>query len=228
MPIRAVAFDLDETLAVVARDREAILDDATAAVDAPGLTREAYLDAHGRDHAHETRAPIFAELLSGAGGDEAPGSAEADPAALASAYRERIAEALAPVPGAADLVADLRERYRVGLLTNGPARAQRDKLAELGWADRFDAVVVTGELGVGKPDERAFRAVCDRLDARPAETAYVGDQVEADVGGAAAAGLAVVQVCRDGGPAPDPRADAHVDRADLAERLPGVLADLDG
>ncbi|WP_135821143.1 HAD family hydrolase [Halostella litorea] len=219
MTLRAVVFDLDYTLAVPDRDRETLLREAAAAADAPPLSRAAYLDAHRRNLTGETREPIFAELLDGA-------DTSADPAELAAEYRRTIAAALEPVPGAADLVRDLRERYRVGLLTNGPVRAQRDKLATLGWEGLFDAVVVTGDLAAGKPDVRAFDAALDRLGVAPAEAAYVGDEVEADVRGASEAGLAVVQVVWPDGPDPDPRADAHVDRAELAAELPGILAAL--
>jgi len=218
MPL-AVGFDLDYTLAVPARDRAAILSDATAAAGAPDISRQAYLRAHRRSHAHETREPIFADLLAVRG--------DVDPGAVATAYREAIADALAPVPGVEALVGRLREDYRVGLLTNGPVVAQRDKLETLGWTDLFDAVVVTGELAAGKPDEAAFRALCDALGSPPAETVYVGDEIEADVHGASAAGLRVVQVVYPDGPAPDPQAHAHVDRARLAETLPDVLASLD-
>ncbi len=215
----AVAFDLDYTLAVPARSRAAILADATDAVDAPDIPRDAYLRAHRRSHEHETREPIFASLL-----DER--DADVDSAALAAAYRERIAAALRPVPGAAGLVRRLRRDHPVGLLTNGPVVAQRDKLRELGWTELFDAVVVTGDLDAGKPDSGAFHTICGALDAAPEETAYVGDEVEADVRGATTAGLAAVQVVYDGGPDPDPRADAHVRRGRLAADLPGVFADL--
>ncbi|WP_121822499.1 HAD family hydrolase [Halostella salina] len=216
MALRAVVFDLDYTLAVPARDRETLLREAAAAADAPELSRNAYLDAHRRNLTGETREPIFRELL-------AEHDTDADPADLAAEYRRTIAAALEPVSGAAGLVRDLRERYRVGLLTNGPVRAQRDKLATLGWEDLFDAVVISGDLPAGKPDRRAFEAALGALDVAPAEAAYVGDEVEADVGGASDAGLAVVQVVWPDGPDPDPRADAHVDRAELAAALPGVL-----
>jgi len=216
MALRAVAFDLDYTLAVPARDRATLLHEAATAVGAPELSRAAYLDAHRRNLTGETREPIFAELL-------AAHDSDADPAALAAEYRQTIAAALEPVPGAAGLVRALRERYRVGLLTNGPVRAQRDKLATLGWTELFDAVVVSGDLPAGKPDSRAFAAVLDRLDVEPHEAAYVGDEVEADVRGASEAGLHAVQVVWPEGPDPDPRADAHVDRAELAAVLPGVL-----
>jgi putative hydrolase of the HAD superfamily len=151
---------------------------------------------------------------------------DADPAAVATAYREHIADALVPVPGVEAFLADLREDYTVGLLTNGPRVAQRDKLATLDWEDAFDATLVTGELPAGKPDAAAFEALLDALGTDPAETAYVGDDVDADVGGAADAGLVPIQVVFEGGPAPDERAAAHVEREALVERLPPVLASL--
>ncbi|WP_440010241.1 HAD family hydrolase [Halomicrococcus sp. SG-WS-1] len=211
----AVAFDLDSTLAVTERPRDRLLDEATDAADAPALAREDYLDAHSRHLVSETREPIFDDLLSG--DDDVTAEDVAD------AYREAILDALEPVPGAAGMLADLRERYRVGLLTNGPVVAQRGKIAELGWEDSFDVAVVTGELDAGKPDERAFAAVLDALDVDPSEAVYVGDHPDHDVRGAKAAGMYVVQVVFDGGPDPHPAADAHVEREDLPERLPELL-----
>lgn len=220
MSITAVVFDLDFTLAVTETDRQTLLDRATAAVDAPPLTREEYLAAHGRHLTSEDREPIFAGLL-------AEHDSEVDPADLAAAYRDAIAESLAPVDDAEALLADLRGRYRLGLLTNGPLAAQRSKLDELGWANFFDAVVITGDLDAGKPDERAFRAVLDELGVEPAEAVYVGDDVEKDVQGAKQAGLYAVQVRFEGGPDRDPAADAYVERERLREDFPAVLESLD-
>ncbi|MFB6165642.1 MAG: HAD family hydrolase [Haloarculaceae archaeon] len=213
----AVAFDLDETLAVTVRDRQTLLDVAADRAEAPGIDRAAYLEAHGDVAATDTREPIFDALLTG--------EADVDPAELATAYRRAIEDDLEPLAGAADLVTDLRERTRVGLLTDGPVAAQRGKLRELGWEDLFDAVVITGELPAGKPDERAFRAICDALDAAPADTVYVGDRPDVDVEGAAAAGLGTVQVLYDGGPPPTPAADATIERSRLVAALPALLAD---
>lgn len=218
MGITAVAFDLDYTLAVPTRDRATLLTEATRAADAPEITREEYLEAHRAEHAHETRAPIFDRLLDGDDG------AHDD---LAEAYREAIADALAPVEGAEKLIRGLRRDYRVGLLTNGPVRAQRDKLETLGWDGLFDAVVITGSLEAGKPDAVAFETILEALDAAPEEAVYVGDEVIADVRGASHAGLRVIQVRYPGGPDPNPLADAHVDRESLREDLPAILRELD-
>jgi len=238
MDLRAVAFDLDDTLATVARDRAAILRDALAAAGAgdADLGRGDYLAAHGAHAGADTREPLFETLLA---------DHDAEPAVAARTYREATAAAIEPVPGVDGLLARLGERCRVGLLTDGPRRAQRDKLAALGWADDsgdagdagradpavgapsgpFDAVVVTGELGTRKPDPAAFAALLDGLGVGAGEAAYVGDHPDRDVGGAADAGLRAVQVLGPGETA-DPRADAAVERASLAAALPGVLASL--
>lgn len=221
--IRAVGFDLDETLAVPERDRSELLAEAVRAVGAEdalaGLTREAYLRAHREHSGGDTREPVFAALVE----EYADNEAAVDPARLAAAYRRTVEEALVPVEGAADLVRTLRASYRVGLLTDGPLRTQRGKLERLGWTELFDAVVVTGGLPAPKPDPRTFRGLLDALEADPGEAAFVGDHPEADVAGAAGAGLYAVQVRYPGGPDPHPDADATVERDELVERLPGLL-----
>jgi putative hydrolase of the HAD superfamily len=217
--ITAVGFDLDETLAVPARDRETILDDAVEAVGGPPLTREGYLDVHGRHLTSDTREPIFAALLDGRDADVAPER-------LAAAYRQEIAAALAPVSGIEAFVRRLRGEYRVGLLTNGPTRAQRDKLTTLGWTNLFDVALVTGDLDAGKPNAPAFEALLDALGSDPETTAYVGDDVDADIAGAADAGLVPIQVVFDGGPTRSPRAAAHIPRDRLVADLPDLLDEL--
>ena len=207
MAIRAVVFDLDYTLAVPERDRQTLLDEATDAAGARSIDRQEYLEAHGADLASETRAPIFDALIE-----------ESDPVELASAYRRVVEDTLVPVAGVESLLGDLRESYGVGLLTDGPTRAQWGKLKTLGWTDSFDAVVVTGALPAGKPDPRAFEEILDALGVAPGETVFVGDHPEADVRGAATAGMVAVQVL-DGRHGRVPEADAAVDRETLAGDL---------
>lgn len=223
MPPAAVGFDLDDTLCVPERDRESLLAAAVTDADAPPLdewtSRGAYQAAHGSNLTSDTRTPVFEAMLDGT-------EVEADPAALAAAYRERVNESLQPLDGVESLIGGLRERYRVGLLTNGPSRAQRSKLETLRLTDAFDAVFVSGELAAGKPDRRAFEALLDGLGVDPGELVYVGDSVEADIGGATAAGCLAVQVLHDSGPGPDARAAAHVDYEVLVDELPGVIEQL--
>ncbi|WP_299236857.1 HAD family hydrolase [Natronomonas sp.] len=207
----AVVFDLDDTLAVTDRDRETLL---SVAADRAGIAlsfdRSAYREAHREHSGTESRRPVFEALV----GEDAP--------ALTRAYREAIGEALRPVDGAERLVATLRERYRVGLLTDGPGRTQRDKLERLGWTDAFDAVLITGAIGAPKPDGEGFARIAAELGVDPGRAAYVGDDPKRDIAGAAGAGFAPVQVRYPGGPAAHPAAEATVPRDDIG-RLPGLL-----
>jgi putative hydrolase of the HAD superfamily len=217
MPPRAVVFDLDYTLAVTARDRQVLLDEATDRVGVRAIDRDEYLDTHDETDADETRAPIFDRLLD---------DPDADPEAMATAYREAIADALEPVPGAEGLLRSLGAEYRLGLLTDGPERAQATKIDDLGWRELFDAVVITGLLPAGKPDPRTFERICADLDVEPEDAVYVGDRPGTDVAGATAVGMRAIQVTFPGGPEVNPDAVATIPRDELVARLPDVLAAL--
>jgi putative hydrolase of the HAD superfamily len=215
MDTAAVAFDLDDTLAVTRVDRATLLAEALRDVGAPQRSREAYLQAHAENLTARSREPVFERLFE---------NENVDAAAVAAAYRDRVNAALEPVSGVEGMLVDLRERYRLGLLTNGPVVAQRSKLAALGWTDAFDAALVTGELTAGKPEPAAFESLLAELGADASETVFVGNDVTADVGGAVAAGIDAVQVCYPGGPPRDPDAFAHIERDELAVELPRILA----
>lgn len=96
-------------------------------------------------------------------------------------------------------LAQLRERdLLLGLITNNESVHQRDKLARVGLADRFDAVVISGEFGTAKPDAAIFRHACDLLGVPPGEAVHVGDNLVVDALGAQAAGLRGVWLDRRG------------------------------
>ena len=222
MSIRGVAFDLDYTLAVPNRDRETLLTEAVEQTGAPPISRGDCLEAHRHHLTTESRTPIFAELLTAADGTAQTTDAET----LATAYREAVTNSLVPIPGAESLLETLSAEYRLGLLTNGPVRAQRSKIEFLGWEHFFDTTLVTGELSAGKPDAAAFRALLDGLGTTPEETVYIGDTPFDDIEGATEAGIYAIQVLFEGGPERDPRADATIQRDRMAAELPGLLAAL--
>ena len=105
-----------------------------------------------------------------------------------------------------------------------PARLVRRELAELGVADRVDAIVLSGELGARKPDPAPFRRALDDLGVEPAAALFVGDRLVDDIEGAAAVGMATVQALwfrADTGVAtvePDFRAFTPVDVLGVARR----------
>jgi putative hydrolase of the HAD superfamily len=92
----------------------------------------------------------------------------------------------------------LRESgYRLALLTNGPAEMQRDKLARFPIGGYFEAVVIEGEFGAGKPDPAVFHHALGVTGAAPHEAWHVGDNLYADIGGAHGVGAEGVWIHRD-------------------------------
>lgn len=88
----------------------------------------------------------------------------------------------------------LRARgVRMAILSNGWNPLQTRKARRAG----FDGTVLaSAEIGVQKPDPRAFAALTARL--QTAQTWYVGDDARIDVEGARAAGLRAVWLDADG------------------------------
>ncbi len=114
---------------------------------------------------------------------------------LAHAYATRRDELMQPFPGAIETLEWLRRRgMRSALLTNGAAQAQRAKLERFGLARYFDCIVIEGELGAGKPEERVYRHALERLETQPDEAWMVGDNLEWDVAAPQRLGLAGVWV----------------------------------
>ncbi len=87
---------------------------------------------------------------------------------------------------------------KLGVITNGEGEAQRAKLAAIGLTERFPLVVASGEVGVAKPDAEIFARACELLGVRAAQAAHVGDRLDLDAQGAAAAGLRGIWLDRAG------------------------------
>ena len=77
---------------------------------------------------------------------------------------------------------------------------------------RFSVIESSESLRVYKPNQAAFRGLCERFGCVPQEVLYVGDSPETDVAGAASAGLRTAWLRRDGReyPADQPSPDIEV------------------
>jgi HAD superfamily hydrolase (TIGR01662 family) len=128
------------------------------------------------------------------------------------------------------LLEELRGRYRLGIVSNGLGWEQRQKIGPVGLDRYIEAVAISEELGVRKPEPGIFEHVLTALGIRPGEAIHVGDDVGADVAGAHAAGLAAgIWVNRDGGTLaerqPRGRGPAPFAVSDLAT-LPALIEEL--
>jgi FMN phosphatase YigB (HAD superfamily) len=128
------------------------------------------------------------------------------------------------------LLAALRARLPLGVCSNfTDAGTALSILDEAGLAPHLDAVAISDSVGWRKPRAEIFEAVLDALGVAPAELLHVGDNLDADVAGAAALGIRTAWLTRRvrdpaaararyAGPPPD------YELSDLAE-LPALLAD---
>lgn len=118
---------------------------------------------------------------------------------IGDAYGHRRDIGMEPLPDAIDTVRWLRDSgRRLALLTNGAAAAQRRKIVRFELTDLFDAILVEGEVGFGKPDERVYERALSALDVKPSDAWMVGDNLEWDVAAPQRLGLAGIWIDRRG------------------------------
>jgi len=103
------------------------------------------------------------------------------------------------VPGVLDA---LGERGVARIVVSNWDVSLHDVLERTQLRPRLDGVVTSAEFGAAKPDPAIFAHALALAGARPAEAVHAGDDLEADVAGARAAGIAAVLVARDGAEAP--------------------------
>jgi len=208
--VRAIFFDLDGTLVALPDDfgelfEEALSDHGVRAdAERHEYFTEAFFDHLGSCHPDPYRAAM--------GDLREEFALDASAEKLAESYAEREAAATELRPGARDALDALAGGecpVALGVLTNGGARGQRRKLAVHGLADYFEAVVVSAEVGAGKPDSEIFAAARDAIPAD--EYVFVADDLDRDVRPAQRAGFTGVYVGEHTG-------ERETESADDAER----------
>lgn len=192
--IRAVAFDLDNTLydhALFVRGAHA--DVAAVAAAVAGVDPDLFFARiHGDWQRLTSRAnTIFADALRDFG-VAIPGLEDR----LVAAYREH-RPTLELYPGVRAGLIRLRQAgLPLGLLTDGQVAVQTRKLAALGLTGFFDPLLITGALGVAfyKPHPAGFQRLIELLGTPPASVLYVGDNPLVDFAPAKALGMGTIRV----------------------------------
>jgi putative hydrolase of the HAD superfamily len=131
-------------------------------------------------------------------------------------------ESLRQLAQSAELLARLRQRYRIGIVSNfyGNLHAVCD---EAGLTPSIGVAVDSTLVGCKKPDPRIFQAALDALKAAPSETVFVGDSLRRDMAGARAMGMRHVwlraESAANGGGEPCCSEDAVIARLSELPRL---------
>jgi len=123
-------------------------------------------------------------------------------------------------PDAEPCLEALRGGAQIAILSNGNQEQQERKVSQTGLGRYVDVVLTSDQLGVSKPDPRAFELACVRLGVPARAAVYIGDQLEVDALAATAAGLRGIWLNRNGGAVP-PGVEAVGSLTDL----PSLLVD---
>ena len=126
----------------------------------------------------------------------------------------------APYPEVPGALATLRAAGWALVVVSNWDVSLDEVLVETGLRERVDGVVASVAVGAPKPARAAFDRGLELAGAAPGAAWHVGDDLEADVGGARAAGLRPVLVDRDGDRRV-PRGGVPVVRA--LDELPGLV-----
>ena len=124
-----------------------------------------------------------------------------------------------PFPEVVDVLKAARARGIGLVVVSNWDVSLHDALAETGLAPLLDGALTSAEVGSAKPGGEIFARALALAGVSAAEALHVGDDVEADVGGARAAGIDVRLVVRDGAAAPPGVATVRSLR-----ELPGIAA----
>ncbi|MFC4602496.1 HAD-IA family hydrolase [Rhodococcus kronopolitis] len=94
--------------------------------------------------------------------------------------------------GLGEILAQVRRRgVRTAVLSNDPGGPGADWLRELGAGRLVDEVLLSGDVGLEKPDPRIYRLAAERLGLATADCVFV-DDLPVNVRGAVAAGMVAV------------------------------------
>jgi len=103
-------------------------------------------------------------------------------AAGVAAYRETSSAYLKPYADTFPTLLKLREAgYKIGVVSEGRAVKQWQKLIQLGIQHLFDCVITSEEIGAATMKPELFKSVLKEFKVRPEETIFVGNKLETDI-----------------------------------------------
>jgi len=95
------------------------------------------------------------------------------------------------------LLRTLHGKYKIGIISNFAIPECVDKLLKTHGLDKlFDSIVVSGAVNKRKPSPEVFERTLKALGVSASETVFVGDTLDADIEGAKAVGMKAVYIER--------------------------------
>lgn len=152
--------------------------------------------AHGERHAEFNATAIFEQLVA----QHATDFTRALPAEklrqlpllLAETHRAATRFRLQLYPGVEETIWQLKPHYRLAIVSDGQTAYALPELHAVGMDTHFNPIIVSGDFGYRKPDERLFTSALTAMHMTPAEVLFVGNDMYRDVHGARKLGIKTV------------------------------------
>lgn len=225
--IKAAVFDLDHTLFDRYATIEKVIPELRKKVNTPeNITDEYFCEQlcfADRQFVHHGWEEIHAYLIKRGIVPET---------VLYEDYKEAVLSCFkgtaVPFDFSINVLSEIRKLgVKTGLITNGRHEVQASKLKLLGLENSFDDIVISGDYGFSKPDERIFRAAAKNLGVEMSEMMYVGDHPQCDVDGSRRAGCTPVWV-KTTGTWIFPEIEKPELQVETVKEIPAILERLNG
>jgi len=179
--IKAILFDLDNTLIDFMKMKQKSCEAAIDAMISAGLKAEKektlkvlfkLYDKYGIEHQH-----IFEKLLKKITG-------KVDYRIIAHgiiAYRKLKETQLILYPGAMQTLIELKKKHKLGIITDAPRMNAWNRLVALRIDEFFDVVVTAADVRKQKTSLAPFRAALKKLKVKPEEALMIGDRIKRDI-----------------------------------------------
>ena len=218
MDIRAVAFDVNGTLVRILADddEDRIFRAAAHFLTYQGIDlhrqelREIYfqlmkeqLRASPEQYPEFDAVGIWRSVIEAHGTDFTralpAGKLQQMPLFLAEMGRGISRRQLGLYPYVYEMLDVLRAHYPLAIVTDAQSMYARGELHKVGLLSYFDPIVISGDYGYRKPDQRLFQYALDRMGVAAGNALYVGNDMYRDIYGAREAGLTTVMFDSDQG-----------------------------
>lgn len=211
MIVKGIAFDINGTLTDILTDEwhddvyrviSNLLSYQGILLD-PNIVKDLYFQimkeqrtAYGERYAEFDAIGIFREIITQHSTDFTRGLPTEKiyqlPRLLAETFRAASRFRLQLFPGVEDTIRKLHPKYPLAIISDGQTAYAIPELNAAGLSGYFDPVIISGDVGYRKPDQRLFTAALTAMGMEPSEVLYVGNDMYRDVYGAQRLGMKTV------------------------------------
>lgn len=212
MEIKGILFDINGTLIDIRTDEggDDLYRTMSNILSYQGITpgrrrlKELYYEImheqrekSGERHPEFDAVGIFREIIARLATDRTRSLPAAKmkqlPLFMAEAYRAASRHQLRLYHGVRETLDQVREKYRLGIVSDGQTAYAVPELSIVGLAEYFNPIIVSGDFGYRKPDSRLFETALKKMKLKASEALFVGNDIYHDVHGAQKVGMKAVQ-----------------------------------